>query len=85
MAFFSLHKLEKIIRAQKDTLPLGLNKNVIYKLNCKNCDVSYVGQTKKRLNIRASEHKKDINKQVSIRLSQNTELNLITNLNGIIR
>jgi len=38
---------------------------VVYKLNCKNCDVSYVGQTKRRLNTRASEHQKDINKKTS--------------------
>jgi len=65
MPFFSLHKLGRIIKAQKDTLPIGFNKNVVYKLNCKNCDVSYVGQTKRRLNTRASEHKKDINKKTS--------------------
>jgi len=63
MAYFSLHKLGRIIKAQKDTLPTGLNKNVVYRLNCKNCDVSYVGQTKRRLNTRTLEHKKDINKK----------------------
>jgi len=52
-----------MIKAQKDTLPKGHNKNVVYKLNCKNCDASYVGQTKRRLNTRVIEHKKDINKK----------------------
>jgi len=65
MGYFSLHKLGRIIKAQKDTLPTGLNKNVVYRLNCKNCDVSYVGQTKRRLNTRTLEHKKDINKKTS--------------------
>jgi len=63
MAFFSLQKLGRIIRAQKDTLPISLNKSVVYKLNCKNCDVSYVGQIKRRLKIRTFEHIKDINKK----------------------
>jgi len=63
LAFFSLHKLGRIIRAQKDTLPLGFNKNVVYKLNCKDCDASYIGQTKRRLNTRVMEHKKDISKK----------------------
>jgi len=44
LAFFSLHKLNRIIKAQKDYLPTGMNKNVVYKLTCKNCDVIYVGQ-----------------------------------------
>jgi len=52
-----------MIKAQKDILPKGHNKNVVYKLNCKNCDALYVGQTKWRLNIRIIEHKKDINKK----------------------
>jgi len=40
LAFFNLHKLGRIIKAQKDTLPVGFNKNVVYKLNCKDCEVS---------------------------------------------
>jgi len=63
IAFFSLNKLGRIIKAQKDALPKCHNKNVVYKLECKNCDVSYVGQTKRRLNTRVNEHKKDINKK----------------------
>jgi len=62
MAFFSLHKLGRMIKAHKDALPIGHNKNVVYKLNCKNCDGSYVGQTKRRLNTRTAEHQKDIKK-----------------------
>jgi len=58
IAFFSLNKLGRIIKAQKNPLPIGHNKNV-YKLCCKNCNVSYVGQTKRRLNTRILEHKKE--------------------------
>jgi len=36
----------------------------MYKLCCKN-DVSYIGQTKRRLNIKILEHKKDINKKTA--------------------
>jgi len=62
LAFYSLHKLNRIVKAQKDHLPIEMNKNVVYKLACKNCDVAYVGQTKRKLNTRISEHKKDIKK-----------------------
>jgi len=55
--------LNRIVKAQKDHLPTGMNKNVVCKLVCKNCDVAYVGQTKRKLNTRIAEHKKDINKK----------------------
>jgi len=32
-------------------------------LSCKDCDATYVGQTKKKLNTRISEHRRDINKK----------------------
>jgi len=48
LAFFSVEKLGRLIRAQKDSLPKGSHKNVVYELNCKNCDATYIGQTKRR-------------------------------------
>jgi len=63
LAYFSLNKLDRIIKSQKDCLPLGYNKNVIYELSCKDCDSTYVGQTKKKLNTRVTEHKRNINKK----------------------
>jgi len=69
LAFFCLHKLGRIIKAQKDLLLLGFTKNVVYKLNCKNCDATYIGQTKKRLNTRVVEHKKILIRKFLITLS----------------
>jgi len=63
LAFFSLHKLGRIIRSQKDSLTLGCNKNVVYKINCKDYDATYIGQTKRKLSTRVGEHKKHINKK----------------------
>jgi len=65
LAYFSLHKLGWIVKAQKDSLPILSNKNVVYRLACKNCNASYVGQTKRRLSTRISEHRNDINKKTS--------------------
>jgi len=42
LAFFSLYKLGRLIRAQKDKLPIGHSKNVVYKLNCKDCSAAYI-------------------------------------------
>jgi len=64
LAFFNFNKLGRIIKAQKDTLSPGFNKNIVYKLSCKNCDVTYVDiQMKRKLNTRISEHRRDINKK----------------------
>jgi len=63
LAFFSQNKLDRIIKSQKDCLPLSYNKSVVYKLLCKDCDSTYVGQTKRKLNTRITEHKRDINKK----------------------
>jgi len=65
IAYFSLNKLGRIVRPQRNNLPINSNKNVGYKLCCKNCDASYVGQTKRRLTTRVAEHKNDINKKAS--------------------
>ena len=38
-----------------------LENNVVYKINCNNCDSSYVGQTKRQLFERVDEHQNNIN------------------------
>ena len=53
-------KLNKIIKTGKDPLKRCNNKNLVYKINCKNCPITYVGQTKRLLKTRAGEHKKNI-------------------------
>ncbi|EZA47392.1 hypothetical protein X777_16331 [Ooceraea biroi] len=40
--------------------------NVIYRLNCNDCDKSYIGQTKRHLRIRVNEHKNDVKKHESM-------------------
>ncbi|KYN15805.1 hypothetical protein ALC57_11960 [Trachymyrmex cornetzi] len=44
-----------------DVLPKFDNKNVLYKLFCKDCDATYVGQTYRKLSTRISEHRRHIN------------------------
>jgi len=60
LSFYSLNKLGGIIKAHKDILPKLSNKDVVYKLCCKNCDASYVGQTSRQLKTRISEHRNTI-------------------------
>ena len=66
-AFFSLNKLNQFIRAQKDSLPNSKKKNVVYKIQCNDCDASYVGQTRRLLKTRISEHRNDIRKSTGNR------------------
>jgi len=62
LAFFSLNKFNKFIKTGKDPLPKKTKKHVVYKINCKDCDASYVGQTGRTLGTRINEHQNDIRK-----------------------
>ena len=55
-----LNKLNKFIKIHKDKNQHDNSNNVIYKVNCNNCDASYVGQTKKQLQTRIKEHRNNI-------------------------
>jgi len=65
LSFYSLNKLNTIIKAQKDLLPYYCNKNVVYKISCNNCNATYIGQTKRKLNTRINEHRNQINSKSS--------------------
>ncbi|EFN65192.1 hypothetical protein EAG_06580, partial [Camponotus floridanus] len=53
-------KLNAIIKRGKDRLPTNNMTKVIYKLDCKNCNKSYIGQTKRHVSIRVKEHRNNI-------------------------
>ncbi|KYM80408.1 hypothetical protein ALC53_09147 [Atta colombica] len=42
------------------------SKNVVYKVPCKDCDATYVGQTKRKLNTRINKHKSQLRKNNGI-------------------
>ncbi|KYN06043.1 hypothetical protein ALC62_03043, partial [Cyphomyrmex costatus] len=62
LAFTIPNTLKNFIKKGKDKLEHTKNQNVVYKISCDNCDVSYVGQTKRQLKTRLHEHILDINK-----------------------
>jgi len=60
LAFCCYNKLNKFIGVHKDVLSLSSRSNVVYRINCLDCDTSYVSQTKRILNTRINEHKSHI-------------------------
>jgi len=65
LAFCCYNKLNKFIRVHKDALSLFSRSNVVYRINCLNCDASYVGQTKRALNMTISQHRNHVRRNSS--------------------
>ncbi|KAG5317335.1 CYB protein, partial [Acromyrmex heyeri] len=86
LAFTIPNILRSFIKRGKNDLEHVQNQNVIYKISCEDCDVSYVGQTKRQLKTRLHEH--DINissKSPSVisnhRIEENHNFNIFRCLN----
>lgn len=62
LVFVVNNKLNEYIKLHKDILLDIFRSNVVYQISCKNCNATYVGQTKRKLGTRIREHIKDINK-----------------------
>ena len=55
-------QLSNIIKKGKDKTPLEQSTNIVYKIPCSNCDACYVGEAKRQLNERLSDHRRDVRK-----------------------
>ena len=55
-------KLDVIIKKGKDKLDRDHETELVYRINCGNCDASYIWQTKRHLQTRIKEHQNDIKK-----------------------
>lgn len=58
-------KLDSLIKKGKDKLALEKSTGVVYSINCNECDVVYVGQTKRNLQTCINEHRNNIKKHES--------------------
>ncbi|XP_011872187.1 PREDICTED: uncharacterized protein LOC105564436 [Vollenhovia emeryi] len=63
--FSVLKKLNVIVRKGKDRIVDSKQTELVYKINCINCDASYIGQTKRHIETRIKEHCNDIKKPTS--------------------
>jgi len=53
-------KLDYAIKRGKDKLPKENMTEVVYKIDCKDCEATYIGQTKRHVNTRIKEHRNNI-------------------------
>ncbi|KYN17601.1 hypothetical protein ALC57_10116 [Trachymyrmex cornetzi] len=60
VSFYSVNELREFIGVHKDPIPRDKKSKVVYKISCKSCDASYVGQTCRQLKSRITEHKNHI-------------------------
>jgi len=74
LAYSSVNSLNKFIKTGKNKLNSLSCCDVVYKINCQDCDASYVGQTKKLLKTRIKEHINDIKKSGSLSVIFNHRL-----------
>jgi len=44
-----LNNLKNFVKTHKDKTDFNANNDIVYKICCKECEVSYVGQTKRHL------------------------------------
>ena len=56
------YQLSHVIKKGKDKIPYNKNTNIVYKINCSNCEAIYVGEAKRQLQIRLGEHERDVRK-----------------------
>ncbi|EZA55361.1 hypothetical protein X777_04814 [Ooceraea biroi] len=61
VAFSVPKKLDCLIRRGKDKLEFRKQTNLVYQINCRECDALYIGQTKRSLETRVGEHRRNIN------------------------
>jgi len=54
-------KLDMVIRKGKDRIDAKRVTDVVYKIDCVNCEMTYIGQTKRHIATRINEHKNNIN------------------------
>jgi len=86
LAFSITNSLSNFIKTGKDQLNVSSYCNVVYQINCNDCEASYVGQTKRRLNTRIREHLNDIKKSTgthSVVSDHRMELNHDFNWNEV--
>jgi len=64
VAYKTMNMLNSVIKLNKNKLDIMVQCNAVYKISCLNCDVSYIGQTKRKIKTRIKEHKANIKSNI---------------------
>ena len=69
--------LRQILSRPKDTIPISKRTGVVYNIPCKDCDISYIGETGRALKTRTKEHEASVRlrKTESSALSEHANYN----------
>ena len=59
--------LADILKRKGRTVEQKYKKNVVYKIPCSQCEVSYIGQTKKSINVRMGQHDRKCKEKTNLR------------------
>lgn len=59
------NKSKSLFTKLKDITPDTKKSNVVYKITCMNCDLIYIGETKRTLNKRINSHRSDIKRRIT--------------------
>ena len=65
LVYKPMNNLNRFIKTGKDKIKKDELSNVVYQINCKDCDYSYVGQTKRKLKTRLKEYVNNFKKPVN--------------------
>ena len=71
-----MNNLNSFIKTGKDKIKKDELSNVVYQINCKDCDYSHVGQTKRKLKTRLKEYINDLKNQLV--LTQSSQIRFDT-------
>jgi len=80
VGYMSLNNLNTIDSAYKHKIDFNIKNNVFYKIRYKNCDASYIGQTKRQLQTR--HIKKHINSINNKRIDPSRHTVILKHIHG---
>ena len=84
--FYTEMTLRKLLCKPKDRVATEDKNNIVYEIDCSNCEAVYFGESKRSLKSHSDEHKRSVRITIVIRAKlQNTVEKQVTDLVGIRR
>ena len=58
--FYTENTLRKLVCKPKDRVATEDKSNIVYEIDCSNCEAVYLGESKRSLKLRSDEHKRSV-------------------------